>query len=95
MPGARFRIRTFMILLASLTLALSTVRFLAFTHELAELPFLALLYLAIVMVSSLSAILESINRGLGWLRMAARYGANRDFSARTVKLSQSGEPKRA
>jgi hypothetical protein len=94
MPGARFRIRTFMILTASLTLMLSTVRSLAFTHELADLPFLALLYVAIVILSSLSAILESIKRGLGWLRMVARYRAKRDFSARTVKSSQSGEPER-
>jgi hypothetical protein len=72
MPGARFRIRTFMILTASLTLMLSTVRSLAFTHELADLPFLALLYVAIVIVSNLSALLESIKRGLGWIRMMAR-----------------------
>ena len=94
MPGFRFRIRTFMILTASLTLMLSTVRSLAFTHELADLPFIALLYVAIVILSSLSAILESIKRGLGWLRMVARHGANRVFSAWAVESSRSGESER-
>ena len=94
MLGIRFRIRTFMILTASLTLMLSAVRSLAFTHDLADLPPLAFLYVAIVIVSSLSAILESIKRGLGWLRMVARHGANRAFSAWTVKSSRSGEAER-
>src|SRR5580692_11422299 len=94
MLGIRFHIRTFMILTASLTLMLSTVRSLAFTHELADLPPIAFLYVAIVILSSLSAILESIKRRLGWLRMVARNGANHAFSAWTAKPPQSGEAER-
>ena len=91
MLRVNFRIRTLMILIASLTLMLSTVRTLAFTHKLADLPPIAFLYVAIVILSSLSAILDSIKRGLDWLRMAARHGANRDSSAWKVKSSRSGE----
>jgi hypothetical protein len=94
MRRIRFRIRTFMILIASLALMLSTVRSLAFTHEFADLPPIAFLYVAIVILSSLSAILESIKRRSGWLRMVSRHGANRDSSAWIVKSSQSGEAER-
>jgi hypothetical protein len=90
MAGLRFRIRTFMIVTASLTLMTSTFWFLAFTHELADFLFIALLYVALVTLLSLSALLESIKRGLGRLRMLAR----RWGELRRLGLDSRTDPKR-
>jgi hypothetical protein len=90
MAGVRFRIRTFMIAIASFTLMASTVRFLAFTYELTDFLFIALLYVALVILLSLSTLIELIKRGLGWPRMVARHWGE----LRSPGLGSRSDPKR-
>jgi hypothetical protein len=79
-----------MIVTASLTLIASTVRFLAFTYELGDFLFIGLLYVALVILLSLSALFESIKRGLGWPRVVARQWGE----LRRLGLDSRTKPKR-